>query len=353
MMPRERLACVFAGKTPDRVPYYEQFWVSTRKRWLREGMPLNVSAEEYFDIELVRIGGDHSMQFPHRLVEETEHQRTYWDENGALRRDLLTTDNEWTPQWLDFTIKTPDDWRKHRERMAMNATRIPPTVMDAYAHARKKNRFVVFTGQGSLTPTWAKLGFQNTLLLMLDQPEFVNELFASHVEITIALFEALLDMGMTFDGAWLSDDLGYNKGPMISPALYRELLLPHHKRLCDLFASHGLKTILHSDGDVRPLIPDFLDAGFGALHPLEVKAGIDVRDLKQTYGNRLISFGNIDVRKLSGTREEIEQEIAAKVPVAMAGGGYVFNSDHSVPNTVSLESYRFALQMLRKYGTYE
>ena len=88
------------------------------------------------------------------------------------------------------------------------------------------------------------------------------------------------------------------------------------------------------------------------MHPLEAKARLDVRDLKPKYGHRLVLFGNIDVRKLSAGPEAIEEEIRTKVGFAKEGGGYIYHSDHSVPNDVSLENYRYALKMLEKYGRY-
>jgi uroporphyrinogen decarboxylase len=159
-------------------------------------------------------------------------------------------------------------------------------------------------------------------------------------------------MGMTFDGALLADDLGYNTGPLISPTLYRNLVFPYHKRLCDRFAEDGLKTILHSDGDVSSLIPHFLDAGFVALNPLEVKAGLDMRKLYEQYGNRLIFYGNIDVRKLSGARAEVEEEVMEKLSFAREHGQYIYHSDHSVPHSVPFENYAYAVELVRRYGVY-
>jgi uroporphyrinogen decarboxylase len=168
----------------------------------------------------------------------------------------------------------------------------------------------------------------------------------------IGLYDGLRAQGVTCDAAWLSDDLGFRSAPLISPAMYRELVMPWHGRACARFAQDGLPTILHSDGDVRPLIPSFLEAGFTCLHPLEAKAGLDVAELKARYGSRLICFGNIDVRRLAGTREEIEAEVQTKVTAGMADGGYIFHSDHSVPNDVPFESYRFALEALARHGDY-
>jgi uroporphyrinogen decarboxylase len=101
------------------------------------------------------------------------------------------------------------------------------------------------------------------------------------------------------------------------------------------------------------LIPHFLDAGFCALNPLEAKAGLDVRRLKAEYGDRLVLYGNIDVRALSGTRSEIEREIRDKVTAAKEGGGYIYHSDHSVPNSVSFENYAYAIDLVRRYGSYD
>jgi uroporphyrinogen decarboxylase len=84
-----------------------------------------------------------------------------------------------------------------------------------------------------------------------------------------------------------------------------------------------------------------------------LEAGLDVRELKPRYGPRLILYGNIDVRKLSGTKADIEEEIRTKLPLAKAGGGYIYHSDHSVPHTVSFENYCFAVDLLRRYGSYE
>ena len=157
---------------------------------------------------------------------------------------------------------------------------------------------------------------------------------------------------MDFDAAFIADDLGYVHSPLISPAMYKDLVLPYHKRLCDRFAAAGLKTTLHSDGNVGPLIPYFLEAGFAGLNPLEAKAHLDVRELKPQYGDRLFFHGNIDVTKLAGTRDEVEEEISTKIPVAMEGGGYIFGVDHGVPNDVPFDNFRFAIELLEHLGVY-
>ena len=297
------------------------------------------------------IAGDYTMQVPVRTIERGKQTRTYWDEEGALRKDLHTP-HGWTSQWLGFSIAGRDDWLRHRDRLTFNPSRIPESVISSYRKAEAEGKFICYAGHACFHPTWMRIGMENELMLMLEDPDFIHELFGAHTQLMIDIYDAMVALGMRFDGARLADDLGYQASPLISPQLYRELIFPHHSRLCRTFADRGLPTILHSDGNVAPLIPHFLDAGFCALNPLEAKAGLDIRALQPLYGDRLVFYGNIDVRKLAGTRDEIEEEIRSKLAVAREHGGYIYHSDHSVPNDVSLASYRFALDLVRECGTY-
>ncbi|MBI3911686.1 MAG: hypothetical protein HY320_12245 [Armatimonadetes bacterium] len=353
MTPQERIAIVLSGGVPDRVPIHDTYWETTVQRWWREGLPYGVSPHDYFQTEIVCITGDYTLQLPERLVEENDRARTYWDSNGALRRDLRTPDG-WTPQWLDFTIKSKEDWFKHRHRTAFSDSRIPESVLKTYRHAREQGKFTVYAGHACFHPTWAKIGMENELMWLAEDPDFISDLFAAHAQLMIDLYQGMRRAGLEFDAAWLYDDLGWRRAPLISPRMYRELVFPHHKRLCDFFAEQGLKTMLHSDGNVAPLIPHFLDAGFVALHPLEVKAGLDVQALKKQYGSRLVLFGNIDVRKMADPDPEvIEEEIRTKVSAAREGGGYIYHSDHSIPKDVSLSGYRRVIELVHRYGRYE
>lgn len=100
------------------------------------------------------------------------------------------------------------------------------------------------------------------------------------------------------------------------------------------------------------MIPRFIEAGFSAIQPLEAKAGQDVRELKKLYGKAITFFGNIDVRKMSGTREELREELLSKLSVAARNGGYIYHSDHSVPPTVSWDNYCYLMELLDEHGVY-
>ena len=351
MIPRERVRTILNGGEPDRIALHDSYWGTTVDRWRKEGFPENASPDDYFGMEIERINGDYSLLFPERTIEETDRYRVYVDTFGATKKAMRTSAG-WTPQWLDFTIKTKDDWQRHKHRMAYQSARISQEAMEAFHTAHARGKFVVFSGHGSFHATWQKVGMENLLILMTEDTEFVIDMFDAHTKLMIGLYEGFKSQGIRFDGAWFSDDLGYRSGPLISPRMYQNLLLPFHQRLCDHMASDGLKTILHSDGNVFQLIPHFIAAGFAALQPLEAKAGLDVRQLKAEFGDQIVLFGNIDVRKLAQTREEIEEEIASKITAAKKGGGYMYHSDHSVPDNVPLSNYAFAIEMVLKYGAY-
>ena len=353
MTSRERVSRVLSGQVPDRVPMSDGYWSVTVERWRSEGLPADVSPNSYFGTdEIASVRGDYSMQFPEETVREDAGGRTYWDLNGALRRDRLTPSGK-TSVWEDFRIKTRDDWHRHRDRLRFNPSRIRPEVKIHGEKAGKAGRFLCFSAHGPFHTTWMKIGMEREFVWMLEEPELIQDIFSAHTQLVLDVFDGMLREGIVFDGVRIADDLGYQVSPIISPGLYKTAVFPHHQRMCRHFANAGLATILHSDGNVGPLIPDFISAGFRVLNPLEVKAGLDVEDLKNRYGGKLGLFGNIDVRKLAGSREDIEEEISRKLPIAKEGGGYIYHSDHSVPNDVSLDNYRFAMELVERYGRYD
>jgi uroporphyrinogen decarboxylase len=135
--------------------------------------------------------------------------------------------------------------------------------------------------------------------------------------------------------------------------MYRELVMPSHARQIAWFKERGMPVIYHTDGDIRPLIPSLLESGIDCLQPLEAKAGMDVRELKPLYGDRLSFMGNIDIMKLiTNDMDIIEAEIAAKLPVAMKGGGYIYHSDHSISPGVDWKTYVQVMKLVETYGSF-
>ena len=110
---------------------------------------------------------------------------------------------------------------------------------------------------------------------------------------------------------------------------------------------------MHSCGFVEPLLPGMVEAGIDCLQVIEVKAGMDLLRIHKNFGDRLSLMGGIDVRKLyTNDRKIIDAELESKIPVVKQGFGYVLHSDHSIPNTVNYETYKYFIQKGLELGTY-
>lgn len=352
MTSAERIKAIFNFEVPDRIGMYDTYWEETLQRWYGEGLPEDVEPQEYFGVnDLGIIPVDTTFQFKEEVLEETDTFVIRSDKEGAVYKWLKSGVS--TPHPLDHKIKTKQDWLKHKGRLQANESRIDKEIKQKYRKFRDEGKFIVLTGiTEPYNAVWPRHGTEATLMDMIRDPEWMKDMFSAQTDLIIDTVRLILDKGIKVDGIWAGGDLGYKNGPLFSPDMFRELLFPYYRKMCDFFKQNGFPVILHSDGDIRALIPLLLESGIRALQPLESKVGIDVCKLKEEYRNRLVLFGNIDVRTMSRTKQEIEEEIKRKVLIAKVGGGYIYHSDHSIPPNVSLENYRFVIKTVRKYGKY-
>ena len=353
MTARERFLAALSHKEADRIPIHDSPWGHTVNRWHQEGLPADKSPAEYFGYdELVGQGPDISFQFPHETVEETETYTIYRDANGNTRRSFK--DHESTPELIDFTIRNRRIWEEHKPRLAWNDKRVDwENWLKTNREARERGAFVCLSCAIGYDRTQGIVRSDHLLMAIADDPAWVKDMFETTVDMVITGCEEMMARGFQFDGAFMFDDLGYRKATLFSPAAFRELEFPSQKRLYDFCHSKGLPTILHSCGNVRALVPQLIEAGLDCLQPLEVKSGMDLVELKKSFGGRLALFGGIDVRAMANPDPTvIEKEISTKIPVAKRGGGYIYHSDHSVPSNVSFEQYTRVMELVRKYGTF-
>jgi len=124
------------------------------------------------------------------------------------------------------------------------------------------------------------------------------------------------------------------------------------KRAVDWAHSKGIYTRLHSCGNVMPFVDDFVEIGIDCLNPLEVKAGMDPLALKKKHGDKLVLNGGLNAA-IWGDFDKFEAEMRRLVPELKKNGGYIFSSDHSVPSSVSLETFRKTVELAKKLGSYE
>ncbi len=351
MTSRERVLETLRGGIPDRICRRDEIWSETVERWRQEGLGPEEDIATKFGFDFCIVPGpDLSFRFPVEVIEDCDEYTVQRDANGVLRKDFKRESGH-TPHWMDHTIKTREDWERHRERLEWTDDRVNPDTRQLYEEGRDKGLFTHYTVVEAYEAAWPVWGQVGIFTQMMDDPDLVSDVFATYTDLIIAGARHMLETGIDFDGAWFYGDLGYRNSTLFSPRLYEQLLLPQHKRMCEFFNSLGKPVILHSCGRIQELIPRFIEAGFAAIQPLEAKAGQDVRELKKTYGKQITFFGNIDVRKMSGTRDDVREELLSKLEVA-AEGGYVYHSDHSVPPTVSWENYCYLMELLDEHGRY-
>jgi uroporphyrinogen decarboxylase len=350
---RERLGAVFQRGVPDRVPMVDiAYWPATIERWRREGLPADVTPEDHFGLDVIgRVGFDCSLQLPQRTVEETTDYRIHLDPDGVTTKSWLR--HYAPPAQLEFTVTGRAAWQAHRERLRPDPSRLTESAWSSYRDCRARNLFTVISPAEPCWQVMRTVGHHNALMWMAEQPELVADMIPDYTDFVISMCEIAVAQGMEFDGLWMFSDLCYKNGMLFSPPTYRALIQPQHHRIAALCREQGWPLILHCDGDVRQFIPLLIESGFDCIQPLEARAGNDVRDLKPRYGDRIILFGNISADAMARGGAELELEVRSKVLAAKRGGGYIYHSDHSIPPTVSFDSYRRVIELVREHGRYE
>ncbi len=378
MTARERILMALEHKEADRVPIYDYPWNAAIRRWHGEGLPVDVNPSEYFDFEMVMFSADTSPRFPVKTVEENEEYIIKTTQYGGLHRDHK--DYSSTPEIMDYPVKTRDDWEKIKERLKPERDRVDwkgswlaGTKEDArgfdsilktgradqrrglpgFRKAREQGRFIVYWADFGYDVIQSYVHSEQLLTLIATDPDWVRDMYETDAQLSIDMYEIMKEGGFEFDAAFLGCDLGYRNGLLFSPHHYDEQMRPTFRKLVHYFKEQGLPVILHSDGFVKELIPRFIEDGLTCLQPLEVKAGMDLIQLKKNFGDQLAFMGGIDTRAMADPDPSvIEKEISTKMPFAKKGGGYIYFSDHSVPHNVSFEQYKHTLELVRHYGVY-
>jgi len=152
-------------------------------------------------------------------------------------------------------------------------------------------------------------------------------------------------------------DFGAQNGPFISPNSYRDLYKPFHRQVNNWIHQHtAWKSFIHSCGSVRALIPDFIDAGFDILNPVQCSAaGMIPEELKREFGDRVTFWGGgIDTQQTLpfGSPDEVRAEVLDRLRTFGAGGGFVFNTTHNVQARVPVENVLAMYQTVRECGRY-
>ena len=342
----ERMARILARRPVDRIGLYEHFWGDTLALWRQQGhIRPGQSLEDHFGFDMQGFWPFTAvarLDFEPVVVEETDETVLRRDGNGALLRTYKTHDA--TPEHVDFLVQDRAGWEEHiKPLLTPDRARIN---FEEYRHARRQaaeqGRFFFWFGVNVFELMHPVCGHQHMLMGMAVDPDWVRDMVDTYARLTVDLMEILFAEEGAPDGVWFYEDMGFKGRPFMSPEMYREIIQPGHRFTIDYAKSRGLPVVMHSCGYVEPLVPGMIEAGIDCLQVIEVKAGMDLLRLYRDYGARLSFMGGMDVRVLyTNDRAAIDRELSAKIPVVKGNCGYVLHSDHSIPNQVSYDSYRY------------
>lgn len=350
---RERFQRMYAHQDADRVPILDGPWATTIERWHREGLPEGVDYVDYFDLDHVfGIHADNSPRYEAKVLEQTDDYVVHHTPWGVTLRNWTHAGG--TPEFLDFTIKDPDSWRAAKERMTPSRDRVNWDHLERhYRPCRERGDWIMANlwFGFDITHSWM-VGTDRLLMAMLSEPEWCMDMFETELNLCLALFDMVWDAGYHFDEVHWPDDMGYKGTQFFSLDMYRALVKPFQQRAVDWAHAKGAKVRLHSCGDVNPFIPEFIDMGMDGLNPLEVKAGMRPKELKARFGSDILFHGGVNA-VLWEDLEAIEAEMRDVVPVMKENGGYIFASDHSIPDNISLENFRYITDLAKDLGSYD
>jgi len=365
----DRMNKTLRHQEADRVPISDFFWGAFLERWREElGLPADADPYRYYDLDwqVTTPNMDPHIQ-PFEVLRETESEVVVRTGFGAVIRKQYADP---MPEYLRFDTDTlekmsafqfDDPWDERRflaggdnqiagvgDSFVQN---LPPWIESVRGlHSAFPVYGSVCEGQETL---WRIVGSKNVLLWIGLYPDEVARFVARIGEFAVELTQAQIEAaGGLLDGMVIWGDVAYRKDLFFAPDYWRAHFKPIVEAIVEQCHAHDLPVIYHGCGNVRRIFGDFVQTGIDAYNPLEAKAGMDVIDLRRKYGHQIAFCGNLDViRWAQAGPEELKAMVLPKLNAAK-GGGYIVQSDHSVPSNISGENYDTVVRLVREYGRY-
>ncbi|NIA22348.1 MAG: hypothetical protein GWP05_10385, partial [Anaerolineaceae bacterium] len=300
----ERFRACMAYQPVDRAPFWDWGgWPETVERWKTEGYA--PQRHEPADIADRRQTFGRwffpDPPFEKRVVKEDADHVLYVNHEGILMRELKKNPSSSMPQFIKFPVETREEFRHFwKQRMQPDlSSRIGPDWQEQLKDRRAEAvPFIVIADRwgGFFGPLRNLVGVEKLCMLFYDDPAFIEEMMDANADFIIAMMDQILD-AVEIDAFAFWEDMAYNHGPLISPALVRRYMLPRYRKVVEFLRGRGVNYVgLDSDGQMDSLIPVWLDAGLNFLYPFEVQAGMDVLQVRRKYGQELRIWGGVDKR---------------------------------------------------------
>ena len=201
-------------------------------------------------------------------------------------------------------------------------------------------------------------GASQFLLDLIENPKLAEAILDRITNAHIVAFDRFAEtIGQYIDVIQVLDDMGTQTSPWLSPDMYRRIVKPYHAKFFrHIKQNSNIYIMLHTDGAVYPLIPDFIEMGIDILNPVQYTAtGMDLKTLKHDFGNDITFWGGgIDTQHALGfnTPAEIEDEVKQNIDILAPGGGFVFATVHNILEGVPVENIITVFRTAMEYGKY-
>jgi uroporphyrinogen decarboxylase len=351
---RERYLATMRYQPRDRCPIYDfGFWDETLVRWHADGLPDDVAdngkAARFFGMDEQDQGlgfhGDLLPAFEWKVIRENDQYR--WQQRGDGVIEKWHKHSTTIPDPETFLLKDRASWREHyKPRMkADDPGRIPADFKQHLMENLDADRaWPLQTGAGTLygrLRDW--MGAETVSLMLYDDRALVEEMVETLSDCICVPLEKALRMaqeaGVTFDYAGMWEDICFNRGPLISPKMFREICGPYYRRVTDLLAKYGCRIVqLDCDGKIDELIPVWLDNGVNCMFPVEIGDWADPYALRKRFGKDLLMRGGFDKHILARGPKEITAEVR-RLTALVEEGAFIPHCDHRVPADVTLAHY--------------
>jgi uroporphyrinogen decarboxylase len=322
MQPRERVFTALAHRVPDRVPRFE-IWIDAFVDELGHGDPQRAYIEQ----------GQDCVMLPSQTPPESSAWRDGVDEWGRVWQNGM---------YVSGVVATRDDLRRYSPPLDY-VERLFDADQARAVRCRYPDHCLIYgTHIGPMTASYLAMGFERFFVGLFDGPALVRQVMDARTDWCIAQYRKAVSLGA--EVLVLGDDVAFRDGPMISPRLYRDWVLPCHRRIVEALDA---PVIWHSDGDIRSLLPSAVEAGFVGVHGLEPAAGVDLGEVKREFGPDLVLIGNVDVGVLVGADlDAVRRDVDRCLEQGAPGGGYMIASCNSIfdgmnPRAVQ-EMFRYA-----------
>lgn len=333
---------------------------STLNNWYRQGLKPGMNYEQ----ALSELLGINPLAFVHRSYAEVSfalnptfstkiisHQNGHYvirDGTGALieisdRYDAsyLSQPKDFvTRRWLHFPVTDRKSWEEMKQRYdPRDDSRLPKDFSKRCKKIIDRDEVLILSFNGVFWQLREWCGFENLCIMMIEQPEFVEEMARFWESFVSTMLRRVLPLA-SFDGVFISEDMAYKAHAMISPKMVRQFILPAYFSWVPLIRNSGCALIeLDSDGCVDELIPLFLEAGINCFSPIEVAAHCDIVQYRKLYGKQMAFLQGIDKRTIAAGGKAMEKHVSQVVNALSKDGGFIPGCDHGVPNDVTWDRY--------------